>query len=340
MGWTVPGGRVFGIPIKLHLFLLVFFLIELVHTCELFGWHGLWIGLLQWVLIYVFILMHELGHCFAGEHQGGEAEEILLWPLGGLAMIGGVPQRPGPQIITNIAGPAVNLMFCILFATIMWIGGMAKYITMAMPIFGSFSVPWPFASGVGIVWYLVCYAFAVNLLNMLFNLIPAYPLDGGKVLVWSLTKKFGYHRAAMIGTTVGFTFAILLGLAGLFMRRPMLVLLAIFLWFSCRMERSALSAGGAHMEGDIFGYDFSGGYTTLADSGPDAAPRRRRRKPGPLRRWLDRRAARRREREMSEELAVRRRVDELLDKISQSGMDGLSDREKAFLKHASKRFGD
>ena len=339
--WTIPGGRIFGIPIRLHLFLLLFFLGELFHACRLFGWHGLWIGAIEWVLIYVFILMHELGHCFAGRHMGGEADEILLWPLGGLAMIGGVPRRAGPQVWVNIAGPLVNLAWCLVLGGVMLAAGLGREIVAAMPLVGSMTIPWPQTHG--IVWFFVCYAFGANLLNMLFNLIPAYPLDGGKVLVWSLSTRIGYHRAAMLGTTIGYAFAILLGLTALFVGSVILALLAIFVWFWCRIERAALTAGGPHTEGDIFGYDFTGGYTTLESSGPDAPAARRRppraRRPWFWQRWRAARAARDVERSMSEELAVRARVDALLEKITAGGMDALSDGEREFLKDASRRFG-
>lgn len=331
--WTIPGGRVFGIPVRIHVFLLVFFAIEVIRAIDIFEWQGLWLGALMVALGYGCILLHELGHCFAGEHVGGHADQILLWPLGGLAFLEGLPQRPAPQIFTSLAGPAVNVVICIILGTILAVTGHAGEISAAMPIFGH-GLPWP--SDVGIGWFLVTYTFGFNLLNALFNLIPAYPLDGGKILVWGLTTRMGYWRAAMAGTMVGMAFGIGLGIYGLFAREPMLLLLGIFVWVMCKYERTRLNAGGPGLDGDTFGYDFSQGYTSL-ERGHHQAPREPR-APGPIRRWLDRRAARRREREMTEELSVRRRVDELLQKINADGMGALSEREKSFLKDASKRF--
>lgn len=336
--WTIPGGRLFGIPIRLHLLLLLFFLGELIQAFRVFGWDALWIGPIEWLLIYVFILMHELGHCFAGRHMHGEADEILLWPLGGLAMISGVPRRAGPQVWVNIAGPLVNLAWCVVLGAVMLAGGLGREIVAAMPLFGNMTIPWPETHGV--IWFFVCYAFGANLLNMLFNLIPAYPLDGGKVLVWSLSPRLGYHRAAMLGTTVGYAFALVLFFTGLVLGSVMLALLAIFVWVFCRWERAALQAGHAGVDDDVFGYDFTGGYTTLDASGPQASRRpRKARRPWFWQRWRAARATRERERSMSEELAVRARVDALLEKISTGGMGALSEGEREFLKDASRRYG-
>jgi hypothetical protein len=256
-------------------------------------------------------------------------------------MIGGVPERAGPQIATNLAGPAVNLLLCVGLGTTLLLAGLGSEILAALPMIGH-----RFGHGPpSFAWWLVSYAFGVNLLNMLFNLIPAWPLDGGKVLVWTLAGPFryGYRRAAMIGTAMGMGFAVLLGMAGLVLFVPMLVLLAIFAWVACRWERSRITASGGFIEADVFGYDFSGGYTTLDASGPDAPSRRarapRERRPWFWARWRAERAERERERAMSEELAVRARVDALLEKISTGGMGALSMDEKEFLKDASRRYG-
>jgi Zn-dependent protease len=312
----------------------VFFVTELIRAVRIFGWEGLWLGALMALLAYATTLTHELGHCFAGEKFGGHADSIMLWPLGGLAMLDGVPQRPAPQILTALAGPAVNVVECVILGIILAAAGRTGEIWAAMPIFGH-GLPWP--ESVGIAWFLVTYAFGFGLLNCLFNLIPAYPLDGGRVFVWALTTRMGYWHAAMKGTMVGMVFAIGMGVYGLIDRRPMFVLLAIFVWVMCKWERGRLQSAGPGIEGDVFGYDFSQGYTSL-EGGGGQAPARPPRKPGPIRRWLDRRAARRRERAVTEELAVRRRVDELLQKINADGMNALSEREKSFLRDASKRF--
>jgi Zn-dependent protease len=332
--WTIPGGRIFGIPVRLHLTLFIFFAWQVWRAVELLGTRGLWLGPVLILMAYVTTLLHELGHCFAGEHVGGHADQILLWPLGGLAFLEGLPQRPGPQIFTSLAGPAVNVAICIILGVILGVAGKAHGILPATPIIGT-HMPWP--PDISLTWFLVCYAFGFSVLNAAFNLMPAYPLDGGKVLVWSLTPRMGYWRAAMVGTMVGMIFGGGLAIVGLFQMRPMLVLLGLFIGGASWLYRKQLAQAGPGLDGDTFGYDFSQGYTSLERSAGGRPPREPRR-PGPIRRWLDRRAARRREREMTEELAVRRRVDELLQKINDAGMGALSEREKTFLKDASKRF--
>ncbi|MCI0340944.1 MAG: site-2 protease family protein [Planctomycetales bacterium] len=310
---------------RLHPVLLILCGVELVRALWYYGWNGLWLGPAFVLILYVTILLHELGHCFAGKHHGGEAEEILLWPLGGLATIGSVPRRPWPQIVTSAAGPAVNLGLGVALAGALWLGGRSDSIVAALPIVGS--GPYPYNWG----WYLVCYALGLNLGLMLFNILPAFPLDGGQVLRWGLSAWLGYPRATWVATTVGFFFAALFAIFG-FLLSPMLLLVAIFVWVFCRWERAALEAESGFLEADVFGYDFSQGYTSLDK--PRAFPE----KPGFFARRRARRAARRQMSQDAHERDVRRRVDELLDKINTAGMDALTEPEKSFLKEASKRY--
>ncbi len=322
--WSLPAGRVFGIRIRLHLLLLILFAVELFRAFQWHGWNGAWLGPTFIGILFGTILLHELGHCFMGRHEGGEADEILLWPLGGLAMVGGVPRRSRPQILTAAAGPAVNLGIGVVLAAVLWLGGRADSIPAALPLVGSGGFPY------GWGWYLACYALAVNLSLLAFNLVPAFPLDGGKVLQWALVPRLGYSRATYVVTTIGYVFAFVLATLG-FVLDTWLLVLALFIWVSCRWERAALEAEVGSPEGDLFGYDFSRGYTSLER---EEKPRR----PGFFARWRARRAARQQRTDDARERDVRRRVDELLAKISSGGMNALTEPEKAFLKEASKRF--
>jgi len=206
--------------------LFIFFIWQVWRAVELLGTRGLWLGPVLMAMAYVTTLLHELGHCFAGERVGGHADQILLWPLGGLAFLEGLPQRPGPQIFTSLAGPAVNVLICMILGIILAAFGKAHGILPAMPIIGA-DMNWP--GDISLPWFLVCYAFGFSVLNAAFNLIPAFPLDGGRVLVWGLTTRLGYFRAAMAGTSIGMMFGGGLAVFGLLSMRPMLLLLGLFI---------------------------------------------------------------------------------------------------------------
>lgn len=322
--WSIPAGRIFGIRIRIHFTLLGLFLIRLIDAFQAFGLQGAWVGAVFALLLYATVLLHELGHCFAGAHVGGDPDEVLLWPLGGLATIDGVPRRPGPQILVALGGPAVNVVLAGALAAAFALAGHADVVPGALPFFRGGPLP----AGWG--WFFAEYALGMNLGLLLFNLLPAFPLDGGQAARWALTPRLGFSRATRLVTGLGYVLAVGLVIASFRWSQPMLVFLAIFIWVFCRWERAALEAEIGFPEADVFGYDFSQGYTSLDERAP--------RGPGPLRRWLERLRAKRRERDMARELEIRRRVDDLLVKIGEGGLGSLTDGEKAFLKDASKRY--
>src|SRR3954463_15668421 len=121
--WSLPVGRLFGITVRIH-WLFPFVALGYVLHVALAGKPGergvplyvpgSWVDASVFMgLLFFSVLLHEFGHCFAGRWVGGEANEVLLWPLGGLANVD-VPHRPGPTFITAAGGPAVNVALAIL----------------------------------------------------------------------------------------------------------------------------------------------------------------------------------------------------------------------------------
>ena len=113
---SVPLFTVFGIRVRMHVTLLLLIVLGLFGAVLPHGM-GLTNALTVFGVLFVVILLHEFGHCFAARWMGGDADDILMWPLGGLAMTG-APNRPWPQLVTTVGGPLVNLIICAVTASI------------------------------------------------------------------------------------------------------------------------------------------------------------------------------------------------------------------------------
>ncbi|UCG15859.1 MAG: hypothetical protein JSV19_11245 [Phycisphaerales bacterium] len=333
INWSFGAGRLFGIAIRIH---MLFVLGAVVVFARAFAGDGDVMRpspvetLGQISLLFLIVLLHEFGHCFGCRSTGGTAEEILMWPLGGLATVA-PPHNPRAHLITALAGPAVNVAFCVVTAVvlILWTGGN----------FGA--VPWnPFhlfrpLSYAGFdAWaaqkWLVVF-FGLNMLILLFNLAPVFPLDGGRVLQALLWPRKGFHASMMLASGVGMVGAIGFAVIGLFSGAVMLFFIAVFGYWTCWQQRQQLKMGVVS-EGGEFGYDFSRGYAAFDEpaDGAQARPsfwqRRRAKK---------QEARHRREQERVE--AERRRIDAILRKISSHGIDSLTPKERQLLQRESHR---
>ena len=310
-------GRLFGIEVKVHL-LLIAWAIPL-------AWNGVHQGSTQalhaivWILfLFACVFLHEMGHCFAAIRSGLQAEEILLWPLGGLATITGRRNRPGETILVAAAGPAVNLVLCAAIWSALFASGNP-------PPFSLFG--WPtFLHGL----------FRVNLVLLCFNLLPAIPLDGGRILQGILAIRMGFGPSVLLATRIGQIAAVGVGLWGLnrdlWWDRVLMLGIAIWMFGQAWFERRLLQEGVLRDESEsTFGYDFSGGYATLQPPETQERPS-----------WFARRRERRRRRkairEAARAAAMRRRVDELLEKVGKGGVATLTAAEKRFLEEASRKF--
>ena len=170
---------------------------------------------LEYVSLFVIVLLHEFGHSLACRQVGGRADQIVLWPLGGVAYVS-PPPRPGATLWSIAAGPLVNVILFPLL-TALWlfcasIGWRANY---------------PNAySMVHMVWL-------INLVLLIFNLLPIYPLDGGQILRSLLWFPLGRARSLMVATVVGFVGVGAMILAALWMRDVWFGILAVFILLNC-----------------------------------------------------------------------------------------------------------
>jgi Zn-dependent protease len=196
------------------------------------------------------VLLHELGHALAARRFGIRTRDITLLPIGGVARLERMPDRPVQELWVALAGPAVNVVIAALL--FVWL-----VVTRSAVPFGTLGV----ANG----------SFAerlmlVNLLLVAFNLIPAFPMDGGRVLRALRAMRIDYARATRIAATVGQRAALVFGVVGLFVN-PFLLLIALFVWIGATQESAAVqersALGGVPVEAAMIT-----DYCTLDDSDP------------------------------------------------------------------------
>ncbi len=218
--WSVRVGALAGIPIRIH---LTFFLLLLwfgnVSRDQGQGFLG---GVLFMLLLFGCVVLHELGHALAARRWGVATHEIVLYPFGGVARIDRMPSGRA-ELVIALAGPAVNLVLAGLLTTVivLW---RSQAPESAQEIIG----------GAPIVWQLLW----ANLTLFAFNLIPAFPMDGGRVLRAALSIFLGETRAtniaAGVGQAIALAFAVLAFLPPPI--KPILLLIAFFVFVGAGQE--------------------------------------------------------------------------------------------------------
>jgi len=218
MRWTLRLGRIAGTEVRIH---LTFFLLLAwlgVEEYQQTGARAALVGILEACLVFFCVLLHEFGHALAARHYGIRTPDITLYPIGGVARIERMPENPGEEIVIAIAGPLVN----VVIAAALWLA-----------LFG-LKAPDP-ARVIEARSGLAGFLLGVNLMLLLFNLLPAFPMDGGRVLRALLAMKMGHTRATQIAARIGQFLAIGLGFLGLY-GNPMLILVAVFVFIAAANE--------------------------------------------------------------------------------------------------------
>ncbi len=321
LSWSFRLGRLARIEIRVHLIFVLFVVIELLRAAfpstraGAAAPLGLGPSALMWGCLFLLVLAHEFGHCLACRRAGGEADEILMWPLGGLAFCR-PPQRWTAHLQTAVGGPLVNVIVCLVVTPILaWQTGRLWGTAIANPFAGL--IPLQVTGS----WLLMT-LYMVNLLSLillLFNLLPIFPLDGGRIVQALLWPKFGYARSMRVAVWTGYFGALGLGIVGFVLENFMLVMIALFGGIICFFTSRQLK-----FTEDFLGFasdEFDVGGPTLAEAG----------EPGST--GGTRRAQRHARREQEEA----QRVDEVLTKVSRSGYESLSAAERRLLRRATKR---
>lgn len=231
LSWTIPLGRIAGINIRAHVALLLLGFYFMSPGASLLS------GLIYLAGLYVSVLLHELGHAFAARWCDGECEEILLWPLGGLAYAR-TPADPTAHLITAAAGPAVSLVLWIFFTA------MGTLFAAASATYGGAAFPEA---------YFFCVHMAyLNMAIIVFNLIPAYPMDGGRILKALLCYRISFEKAAQITAVLGMMIAALFVAYGVMKQQVILACIGAFVFMQ---SNAALRSPG--LEGTAGGFSIS-----------------------------------------------------------------------------------
>ena len=334
INWSFKVGRLFAIDIRIHILFIVC-AVWLVSTQVRDGGpdgsftRALIDGLGIECLLFLVVLMHEFGHCWGARRTGGTAEEILIWPLGGLASVS-PPHTARAHMITTVAGPMVNVIFCTLSAIVLtvWVG--TASVVPINPL-SPFSPIDPLVYTTAAQQWLMIF-FGINYVLLLFNLLPVFPFDGGRILQAWLWKRKGHRRSMEIATSTGMFGAVAIALFGLFTDQGFLLFgVAAFGYITCWQQRRMLRETAEFGAGE-FGYDFSKGYGAFDTDETETEP-----SPGFFERRRLQKLARSAERVREERDAHARAVEDTLRKVSAEGVESLTPKERRILEEETQR---
>jgi stage IV sporulation protein FB len=236
MRWVYIIGRVAGTEIKVHVTFVLFV-----------GWWAL-IGYQQGgpaaaisatlflIALFICIVLHEFGHILMARRFGVSTPDVILLPIGGVARLERIPDEPKQELLIALAGPAVTFAIAGILYLILRITGGDAGVERLSPVA-------PFLNQL----------LVVNVWLLLFNLIPAFPMDGGRVLRALLASRMGLLRGTRVAATLGQALAVMGGLYGITVGHPILVLVAFFVFLGANAEAAAVEARAVG-EGMIVGH--------------------------------------------------------------------------------------
>lgn len=227
MRWSWKIGRLAGINVYMHAtFLLLILFVLFIDLSK--GGTALTaaIGVGFVLIVFAFVVLHELGHALTARRYGVQTRDIILLPIGGVARLERMPEKPSEELAVAIAGPLVNVAIALILLGVLLSMGVYPHLAD----FRSMSS--------GFIEDLMI----VNVWLVAFNLLPAFPMDGGRVLRALLATRMDYARATKTAARVGQAMAVIFGIVGLF-TDPFLVFIAIFVWMGADAESAAAVVG-------------------------------------------------------------------------------------------------
>lgn len=198
---------VMGIPVRVHITLIILLIIAAFH-------YGIW-GVVYMAGLFTSVALHELGHSWVAIRKGCRVREIMLLPIGGIAKMEHLPARPRDEFLIAVAGPLTSLALAGFFL---------------------------FLSATGFFMMLVASLAGINLMLGLFNLLPSFPMDGGRIFRAFMTPRIGRLQATALAARIGRIMAVAGGIFGLFSGNIFLILIAIFIYQAAGAEYRAVFA--------------------------------------------------------------------------------------------------
>src|SRR5438876_1500413 len=216
MSWSLPIFRIAGIQLRIHItFLLLIGWLAVGYYAQ--GGSAMALGRILFVLLlFVCVVLHEFGHALAAKHFGINTPDITLLPIGGVARLERMPDEPRQELIIALAGPLVNVVIALTLLAVVGWRGLAAQAMMGGPD-------------------LLAQLLVINVVLVLFNLLPAFPMDGGRVLRALLATRLSYARATQVAANIGQGFAFVFGFIGLIWN-PFLIFIALFVYIGASQE--------------------------------------------------------------------------------------------------------
>lgn len=227
MRWSLRIGSVAGIGIFVHWsFLLIIGWIVFIFMIRGEGLVEALAGVVFVLTLFGCVVLHELGHALTAQRYDIPTRDITLLPIGGVARLERMPEEPGQEFWVAIAGPAVNVAIASMLAVFIALAGEFRPFR---------EIQW-LGSGLDDFWLRLMW---FNLFLVFFNLLPAFPMDGGRVLRSILARKLDFVMATRIAASVGQGMAIFFGFMGLIGLNPFLILIAFFVYVGAQVESNS-----------------------------------------------------------------------------------------------------
>jgi Zn-dependent protease len=228
MRWSLKLGRVAGIDIYVHwTFFLLLAWVAYLHIAAGEGTNLILTGVAFVVALFGCVVLHKLGHALMAQRFGCRTRDISLLPIGGVARLEQIPEIPWQEFLVAVAGPAVNVAIAIVLLGILLFAGWAYQFTEVALVGGAFLAK--------LMW--------VNIGLVLFNMLPAFPMDGGRVLRALLATTMSRVQATHIAARVGQAMAILFAIGGFISGNWSLLLIAFFVYLGAEGEAQAVDMG-------------------------------------------------------------------------------------------------
>lgn len=220
MKWSFKIGKLAGIDVFIHsTFFLLLAWIAFIHYSQNQSVAAAVAGIAFILVVFACVVLHELGHALTARKYGIKTRDIILLPIGGVARLEKMPDKPAQELWVALAGPSVNIVIAAVIGAYLYLTNSFTPINQLTNASATF----------------VEQIMAVNIFLVLFNMIPAFPMDGGRILRALLASRLPYPKATQYAATLGQGIAVLFGFVGLFFN-PLLLFIAFFVWIGAAQE--------------------------------------------------------------------------------------------------------